>query len=179
MTKGRAPAPVKDTGRVTADTVQDKRKTPTTDKGKRPIQQSRDRRPSQSRDNERRPYSQDGGDRRRSPPRDRRSRDFDRRPPAPQIPDELMEFVKEIDGKESQEGIFLNDKQKQVKKVTVEKLFDEVSNAKSSVAAIIFDGIITQRLIDVCEEKNIETLIGARIAELQKRPEKVKIYSFA
>ena len=177
--KSIAPIQTKETGKVIADKVQDKRKTPTTDRGKRPVQQSRDRRPSQSRDNGRRPYSRDGGDRRSSSPRDRRSRDFDRRPPAPKIPDELVDFVKEIDSKETQEGIFLNDKQKQIKKVAVEKLFEEVSKAKSSVTAVIFDGIITQRLIDICEEKNVETLIGARIAELQKRPEKVKIYSFA
>ncbi len=90
-----------------------------------------------------------------------------------------MSFVKEIDGKEKQEGIFLNEKKKRVKKVPVISIFDEIKKAKSSVITVVFDGIITQRLIDVCEEKNIGTLIGARIAELEKSPNKTKIFSFA
>ena len=184
------PVAPKDSGKVTSDKSQDRRRTPaatTTATGdKKQGYQSRDSRsPSSSRsrqprDSDRRPYSRNGGDRRRSSSRDggRRPREYSR-PPPPKIPDELLGFVKEIDGKDKQEGIFLNEKQKQVKKVPVEKIYDEIQKAKSSVIAVVFDGIITQRLIDVCQEKNIQTLIGARIAELERRPDKTKIYSFA
>lgn len=188
--KGKV-VPPKVAEKVTPETVQDRRRTPTPASGaKAQHYQSRDSRSSsapryQSRDSRdsrdsrgRRPYQRDGGDR-RSSSRDRPSRDYYSRPPPPKIPEELMPFVKKIDGQEKQEGIFLNEKQKEVKKVPVISIYDEIKKAKSSVITVVFDGIITQRLIDVCEEKNIGILIGARIAELTKRPNKTKIFSFA
>ena len=182
-TKGK-PMPPK----VATEAVQEKRRTPApvaADARKQTYQPRDSRRSSspryQSRDSRdtrgRRPYQRDGYDRRSS--RDSRSRERYSRPPPPKIPEELMSFVKEIDGKEKQEGIFLNEKKKRVKKVPVISIFDEIKKAKSSVITVVFDGIITQRLIDVCEEKNIGTLIGARIAELEKSPNKTKIFSFA
>jgi len=185
-TKGKTIAP-KTATKVTPEAVQDKRTRPTPATGsRRPAYQSRDSRSSsapryQSRDSRdtrgRRPYQRDGGDR-RSSSRDRYSREYSR-PPPPKIPEELLPFVKEIDGQEKQEGVFLNEKKKQVKKVPVDSIYDEIKKAKSSVITVVFDGIITQRLIDVCEEKDIGILIGARIAELQRRPNKTKIFSFA
>lgn len=186
-TKGKT-IPSKVADKVTPEPVQDKRRTPApaSTGTRRQSYQSRDSRSSSSpryqsrdsRDNRgRRPYQRDGGDRRSS--RDSRSREYYSRPPPPKIPDELMPFVKEIDGMEKQEGIFLNEKKKQVKKVPVVSIYDEIKKAKSSVITVVFDGIVTQRLIDVCEEKNIGILIGARIAELERRPTKTKIFSFA
>jgi DNA primase len=121
----------------------------------------------------RRPYSRDG----RRSSRDR-GREPYRKPAPPKIPDELLPIVREIDGKEKQEGIFLNDKLKKLKTVSVEKIVEEVKKSKG-VTKVIFDGIITQRLIDACDEKNIETIVGARLAKIERRPAKLKYYTFA
>jgi DNA primase len=129
---------------------------------------------SSSRSPSRRPYSRDG---RRSSSRDR-GRDGYRKPAPPKIPDELLPLVREIDGKEKQEGIFLNDKLKELKRVSVDKIIDEIKNSKG-VTKVIFDGIITQRLIDACDEKNIDTIIGARLSKIERRPAKLKYYTFA
>ncbi len=120
------------------------------------------------------PYSRDN---RRTPTRDR-SRDNFRRPEPPKIPDEYFPLIKEIDGKEKQEGIFLDDKLKELKRVPVEKLLDEIKQSKG-VTSLIFDGIITQRLIDICDEKDINVIIGARTTKIERRPEKLKYYTFA
>ena len=88
-----------------------------------------------------------------------------------------MPIVKKIDGQEKPEGVFLDDKLKQLKKVPVAKIFDELKKAKG-VTKIIFDGVITQRLMDICEEKKIGTIIGARISNLERRPASVRYYTF-
>jgi len=66
---------------------------------------------------------------------------------------------------------------KQLKKVAVEKIYEELKKAKN-VTKVVFDGVITQRLIDVCDEKKINTIVGARIAEIKRRPSTVRYYTF-
>ncbi|NHJ32109.1 MAG: DNA primase [Asgard group archaeon] len=127
-----------------------------------------------SRSPSRRPYSRDRG---RPSSRDR-GRDTYRKPAPPKIPDELLPIVKEIDGKEKQEGIFLDDKLKKLKTVSVAKIIDEIKKSKG-VTKVIFDGIITQRLIDACDEKNINVIVGARVAKIERRPAKLTYYTFA
>ena len=80
--------------------------------------------------------------------------------------------------KEKQEGIFLNDKLEELKRVPVEEIIEEIKKSKG-VTKVIFDGIITQRLIDACDEKNIDVVIGARTAKIERRPAKLKYYTFA
>lgn len=112
--------------------------------------------------------------------RDRKPSHRDSRPRVikPKIPEELMPIVKKIDNKEKQEGIFLNEELKEIKRVLVEDIYDEINKSKG-VTKIIFDGIITQRLIDACHAKKIEVIIGARMADIEKRPASLKLFTFA
>ena len=47
------------------------------------------------------------------------------------------------------------------------------------VKAVIFDGIVTGRLIDTAREKNIETIIGERVAEGVRIPRGIEVRSFS
>jgi DNA primase len=107
-----------------------------------------------------------------------RTYDKPRRPARPKIPDDLLDYVKAVDGKEKQEGIFLDKKLKELKRIPVESLYEEIKKTKG-IAKIVFDGIITQRLLELCSEKNIETLVGARLAKIENRPANVRYYTFA
>jgi hypothetical protein len=40
---------------------------------------------------------------------------------------------------------------------------------------IVFDGVVTQRLLDLAEERGVKVIIGDRIAELARRPNSIKI----
>lgn len=140
----------------------------------------------QQRDSQRSSYSRSSSrpsDRdRRSGPRD--SRRPDRREYVPRrtfdrVPEALAPLVKEVEGKDKQEGHFYDAKSKVVKKVPVEKLYEEIEKYKKSISKVVFDGIITQRLIDLCKEKEIEELIGAVASEIKTRPVKPKVYTFA
>jgi hypothetical protein len=43
---------------------------------------------------------------------------------------------------------------------------------------VVFDGIVTGRLIDTAREKNIQTIIGERVAEGVRIPRGVEVQSF-
>lgn len=43
------------------------------------------------------------------------------------------------------------------------------------VETIVFDGVVTQRLLDLAEERGVKVVVGDRIAELTRRPSSVKI----
>lgn len=125
-----------------------------------------------------RPYT--STDRRRRQPsqtRGRSQRTFERREP-PKIPDELIDFVKSVDGKDNQEGILLDANSKEMKRIPVSSIFDEIKKTEG-ISKIIFDGVITQRLLDLCSEKKITVIVGARTAKIENRPSNIRYYTFA
>lgn len=64
---------------------------------------------------------------------------------------------------------------KEIKEVPVENIYNEIKNTKENIQTVIFDGIISQRLVDISKEKNIEFLVAVRMSEVVKKPETIKI----
>ncbi|MCD7781647.1 MAG: DNA primase [Methanosphaera sp.] len=62
-----------------------------------------------------------------------------------------------------------------IKEVPVETIFNEVKAMDENIKTVIFDGIISQRLVDLSKEKNIEKLVAVRMNEVVKKPETIKI----
>ncbi|MFX1453596.1 MAG: DNA primase DnaG [Promethearchaeota archaeon] len=54
--------------------------------------------------------------------------------------------------------------------VSVSELADKLPTYSEDIKAIVFDGLITQRLVDISVEKGVLYLIGVRIADLTKKP---------
>lgn len=46
---------------------------------------------------------------------------------------------------------------------------------RNDITAIVFDGIITQRLVDLANERGIKTIVGVKIGNVNKRPEGIEI----
>ena len=59
--------------------------------------------------------------------------------------------------------------------VKVENLYNQIRNAQEDINTVIFDGIISQRLVDLAKEKNIECLVAVKMSEVVKKPETIKI----
>ncbi len=53
------------------------------------------------------------------------------------------------------------------------------SRNPTDVKVVVFDGIVTGRLIDMAREKNIATIIGERVAEGVRIPRGVEVRSFS
>ena len=49
---------------------------------------------------------------------------------------------------------------------------------QETVPAIVFDGVITQRLVDIASKKRTEFLIGAAVADIADKPDSMKILTF-
>lgn len=50
--------------------------------------------------------------------------------------------------------------------------------AQEDIPAVVFDGVVTQRLVDIAEKKKTELLIGAAVADIEKRPRGMTIVTF-
>ncbi len=57
----------------------------------------------------------------------------------------------------------------------VRELADTLKSNRKKVQAVIFDGVITQRLLDIAADKSIATVVGVKMGNVTKVPEDVEI----
>jgi DNA primase len=62
-----------------------------------------------------------------------------------------------------------------IKEVAVRDLASALQNSKEKVSVVIFDGVITQRLVEISSQKEVGHLIGAKIGNIVKKPTKIKL----
>jgi|TARA_Y100000031_G_scaffold46543_1_gene53125 DNA primase len=100
-------------------------------------------------------------------------------PKPPKIPQTLQTKIKEIYPKinGTLEAVILDTKMKNILQVPVNQLFESLSSQKNA-KTIIFDGIVTQRLVDVCASINAETVICHRAGNIAKKPTDIAILTF-
>ena len=109
-----------------------------------------------------------------------KSRDVERqrrRPVKPQstVSGEFKEQMSELNGTLS--GRFLDENKAVIKEVMVRDLANSMKDVSSKVKSVIFDGVVTQRLVDIAAEKNVREIIGAKIGNVTKVPVDMKISS--
>jgi DNA primase len=91
------------------------------------------------------------------------------------VPKEVIEAAESLKG--TLEAILFNERMEQIARLPVSELADKLKEFEG-VNTIVFDGIITQRLVDIASEKNIKYLIAARISEVVKQPLSVNLLTF-
>jgi len=62
-----------------------------------------------------------------------------------------------------------------LKEVHVSMLADTLKETTEAVIAVILDGIITQRVLDIAVEKNISTVVGVKLGNIAKLPTSVEV----
>ena len=96
---------------------------------------------------------------------------------AVEVPEEVKRYVEEV--REKLMGVLLDENLNELKKVPVSELAQELENYKDQVKYVVFDGIITQRLVDVFSGRSDAVyLIGVRVGEISKPAENVKVTTF-
>ncbi|MEM1858930.1 MAG: DNA primase DnaG [Metallosphaera sp.] len=94
------------------------------------------------------------------------------------IPGNVMEEIKKLPG--TLEGIIFDENWNLVERVQVRDIITKLENLTNGNASfIIFDGVITQRLLELAASKNVKLIIGVRIGGINKKPENVKILTLA
>jgi DNA primase len=69
----------------------------------------------------------------------------------------------------------LNDNGNVLKEVHVSLLADTLKEGAEGVVAVVLDGIITQRILDIAVEKNISAVVGVKLGNIAKIPTNVQI----
>jgi DNA primase len=98
-----------------------------------------------------------------------------REPAPPKETSPLLPFVEDLKG--TLEAIMLNGEGEQTNRMPVYELVEKLKESEG-VQTVVFDGIVTGRLIDAAREKNIETIVGERVAEGVRVPRGIKVRSF-
>ena len=81
-------------------------------------------------------------------------------------------ILNEISG--SLKAVLLDESGKELKKIPVRELTDEIKKG-NKIDAIVFDGIVTQRLLDIAKNKNVKEIIGIKMGNVIKMPKAVKV----
>ncbi len=59
--------------------------------------------------------------------------------------------------------------------VPVRDLATALKDSDGNIKSVVFDGVITQRIVDIAAEKGVETMIGAKMGNLVKTPVSIHI----
>jgi DNA primase len=95
--------------------------------------------------------------------------------PKIEVPDAIIQAAKALQG--TLEAVLLNEKLEQMERLPVSQLAEKLAQT-SGVDTVIFDGIITQRIVDVAGEKNIKRIIASRVSEAVKPSLTVELVTF-
>jgi DNA primase len=98
---------------------------------------------------------------------------------APQKPDgKVTKFKKLFDDLSGTLKAYLLDKDVNViKEVAVRDLAVSLKNSKEDISTVIFDGVITQRLVEIANEKKVEHLVGAKVGNITKKPANLRLFT--
>ncbi len=84
-------------------------------------------------------------------------------------------FLKELDElSNTLNARFYNAEYKRVAEVPVRDVIKKLGESRDT-NAIIFDGIITQRLVDLAAKQNVKTVVGIKLGNVNKTPEGIEI----
>ncbi|HXQ95224.1 MAG TPA: DNA primase DnaG [Thermoplasmata archaeon] len=137
--------------------------------------------------NERRDERRDDRPPRREPEGERMPpppppRDMGRAPPPPPPPaaaplsPELQKYFGILSGIENtSKSVFLGPDDAVVAEVPVKEMIDALATLGQPAKTLVFDGVVSQRLLDVAHEKGIGLVVANRIGAVGKIPENVRV----
>ncbi len=94
---------------------------------------------------------------------------------APEL-EEFREFIERV--KKDGVALLLDENKNVITEIPVRELTNQLKERKD-VYAVVFNGVITQRLIDTVSESGVKYIVGARKYNVVRRPVSLKIITFA
>ncbi|MBO3839686.1 MAG: toprim domain-containing protein [Candidatus Brockarchaeota archaeon] len=92
------------------------------------------------------------------------------------IPENLLNKAGELKERirETFMAVLLDSEGEVIEEVPVSQLFQRL-NELDSIAGIVFDGIVTQRLLELASMKDVKLIVGERIGSLEKIPRDIVV----
>jgi DNA primase len=101
-------------------------------------------------------------------------------PPAASLSPELQHYFQLLDGVEhASRFLVLGEGDAVVTEASVKEMIDAIGALTTPAKTVIFDGVISQRLLDVAQEKGIATVVASRLGAVGKIPEQIRVYTRA
>ena len=85
----------------------------------------------------------------------------------------LKGILKEVEG--SGKAEILDDSMNILSEVKVEELYGELKKLQNGAYAVVFDGVVSQRLIDIAKEKGLKHVVAVRMSEVVKKPSPLRV----
>lgn len=92
------------------------------------------------------------------------------------MPDAVISLSSELKG--TLEAVVLNEKLESMEKMPVSELCIKLQKIEGA-HTIVFDGVITQRLVDIAGDKGVKRIVGERISGVVKRPIDIQLLTFS
>ncbi|MDH5447683.1 MAG: DNA primase DnaG [Candidatus Bathyarchaeota archaeon] len=92
------------------------------------------------------------------------------------VPKQIVAVAKELEG--TLEAVLLNKKMEKMESLPVSELAEKLQQTED-IDTVVFDGVITQRLVDVANQKKVKYLVAARISDVVKQPLNVHLITFS
>jgi DNA primase len=101
-------------------------------------------------------------------------------PAAVPLPPELAHYFDLLNGVENaSRALIVGENDQVVGEAAVKEMIETIAGLTAPAKAVVFDGIVSQRLLDVAQEKGIGTVVGTRLGPVGKIPDQVRIYTKA
>ena len=94
-----------------------------------------------------------------------------------ELPEPVIEQIKQLSG--TLEALVYDKNWNLLEKVSVRDVYNFLEKIEPGKAyAVIYDGIVTQRMLDLAAEKQIKLIIANRLGSIEKRPRDVIVLTF-
>ncbi len=91
------------------------------------------------------------------------------------VQENLKEMLRSLSG--TSKAVLVDVSGNQVAEVPVRELVNNLRDQEAEkVSSVVFDGIITQRILDIAAEKRIGVLVASKLGSITKQPENVGIW---
>jgi DNA primase len=94
----------------------------------------------------------------------------------PNLPQPILEEAQKLKG--TLEAAVFDESGKEIAHLPVSELANQLPVIEAP-HTLVFDGVITQRILDLAEEKKIKFLVGDRLSEIAKKPSGVSVLTLS
>ncbi|PTD93437.1 hypothetical protein C9439_07695 [archaeon SCG-AAA382B04] len=88
---------------------------------------------------------------------------------------DYQKYLNELEG--TLKAKLLDKNKEEIEEIPVRELTNRIKKSKNTIHTIIFDGVTTQRLLDVSSDNNVKRLVGIKKGSIAKKPTDVEIIS--
>lgn len=93
------------------------------------------------------------------------------------IPEKILSYIKNLNG--TLEAVFLDKDFNEISKVSVKEMAESLQQHQNgNLYAVVFDGVISQRILDIASERSIHYIVGNRMGSIVRKPVNVVTLTF-